>query len=351
MNILIIGGGVAGTTLAHWCTDHGVDYHLFDPGVNYSSAVAGGIINPLVFRRMTLSWRAGELIPYAKAFYRSMETLLDAPFYHDVTIRRFFASEQEAGYWQQKQCLGEYEPFMTVQTEEDRSFPSPHNTFGTGRVKGSAYVDAPEYYAAQLKWLSEQGKLVSSTVDYNSIDPVTGTYAGEAYDFIIFCEGKDGRKNPWFNYLPLQQTKGELLTIHAPTVSQAESLNRKCFMLPVGNGMFKVGSTYAWDTDNVIITEEGKQTILGNLASVTSEPYEVVNQVAGVRPTVTDRRPLLGKHPEFPKLVIANGLGTKGYMIAPLLMKELMEHLTEGATLHPEGDIERFRGKYNADSK
>lgn len=348
MNVLIIGGGVAGTTLAHWCTNHKVDYRLVDPGVNHSSAVAGGIINPLVFRRMTLSWRAGELIPYAKTFYRSMETLLGSLFYHDVTIRRFFASEQEAGYWQQKQHLSEYEPFMTVQEEADRSFASPHNTFGTGRVKGSAYVDAPEYYAAQLKWLNEQGKLSLSSVDYNSIDPVSGTYEGTTYDFIIFCEGKDGRKNPWFNYLPLQQTKGELLTIHAPTVSQAESLNRKCFMLPVGNGLFKVGSTYAWDTDNVIVTEEGKQTILGNLASVTSEPYEVVNQVAGVRPTVTDRRPLLGKHPEFPKLVIANGLGTKGYMIAPLLMKELMEHLTDGTSLHPEGDIERFREKYTS---
>ena len=79
-----------------------------------------------------------------------------------------------------------------------------------------------------------------------------------------------------------------------------------------------------------------------HIGSVTDAPFTIVDQQAGVRPTVTDRRPLLGKHPEFPKLAIANGLGTKGFMIAPLLMRELLEHLTEGKTLHPEADIVRF---------
>jgi glycine/D-amino acid oxidase-like deaminating enzyme len=79
-----------------------------------------------------------------------------------------------------------------------------------------------------------------------------------------------------------------------------------------------------------------------NIASVTSAPYTVVEQIAGVRPTVTDRRPLFGKHPDFPKLVMANGLGTKGYMIAPLMMKELLEHLMSGTEIHPEALISRF---------
>jgi len=343
MKILIIGGGVAGTTLAHLCTEKGIDFRLVDQGVNQSSAVAAGIINPLVFRRMTLSWRADELIPFAVDFYRSAEEKLGCSFLHPVLIRRLFASEQEAGYWTKKQHLPEYAPFMAEQTDDDRNFLSELNTFGTGRVTNAFYVEALPYYNAQLEWLENNGKLIRGKLDYAQIDPESGTYKGEFFDYIVFCQGKDGKANPWFGELPLQQTKGELLTIHAPTLSQAESLNRKCFLLPIGNGQFRVGSTYVWDTDNTIVTEEGRKAIEQNLASVMDEPYEVIGQTAGVRPTVTDRRPLMGRHEEFPKLVIANGLGTKGYMIAPKMMEELLAHLTEGREIHPEADIKRFK--------
>lgn len=342
MKALIIGGGVAGTSLAHHLISEGIETTLVDNGNNQSSRVAGGILNPLVFRRMTLSWRAGELIPYAHDFYAQLERKQGVKFHFPLKIRRLFASEQEAGYWEKKQHLPEYRPFMHPLEPEDREFPSPLNTFGTGRVLNASCVDAATFCDAQLNWLEQQGSLLREAIDYSDINPQNSTWKGVFYDFIIFCQGKDGKHNPWFGYLPLQQTKGELLTVYAPTLSQEESLNRKCFTLPAGEGKFKVGSTYKWDTDNVEITTEARETICEHLASVMQEPYEVIDQVAGVRPTVTDRRPLVGRHPEFPNLVIANGLGTKGYILAPMITKELTEHLLHGKTLHPESDIARF---------
>lgn len=342
MKALIIGGGVAGTSLAHHLKDEGVETTLVDNGNNQSSRVAGGILNPLVFRRMTLSWRAGEFIPYAHDFYAQLERKLGVKFHFPLRIRRLFASEQEAGYWEKKQHLPEYQPFMHPLEQEDKEFPSPLNTHGTGRVLNASYVEAGIFYNAQLNWLEEQGSLLRESVDYSEINPHDSTYKGVFYDFIVFCQGKDGVHNPWFGYLPLQQTKGELLTVHAPTLSQEESLNRKCFTLPSGEGKFKVGSTYQWDTDNVEITPEARATICEHLASVMQEPYEVIDQVAGVRPTVTDRRPLIGRHSQFNNLVIANGLGTKGYILAPMITKELTDHLLRGTALHPESDIARF---------
>lgn len=342
MKALIIGGGVAGTSLAHQLLKEGVTVTLVDNGNNQSSRVAGGILNPLVFRRMTLSWRAEELIPYAHAFYAELEQKQGVKFHFPLLIRRLFASEQEAGYWEKKQHLPEYTSFMFPLEEADRRFPSPLNTFGTGRVRNASYVDAALFWETQLNWFDQKGVLVRELVDYAALDPEKATYKGVTYDYIIFCQGKDGKHNPWFGYLPLQQTKGELLTIHAPTLSQEESLNRKCFTLPAGEGKFKVGSTYQWDTDNVAITTEARETICSNLASILHEPYEVVDQVAGVRPTVTDRRPLIGRHPRFDKLAIANGLGTKGYILAPMITKELSDHLLHGKALHPESDIARF---------
>ena len=342
MKVLIIGSGVAGTCLAHCFLAKGINFKIVDKGVNQSTRVAAGIINPLVFRRMTLSWRAEEFMPAADAFYRKLGKQFNTTFQHPVPIRRLFASEQEAGYWLKKQHLPHFSDFMTTQTEADATFPIPQNTFGTGLVKGASHIDAPAYYQVHRDWFIEQGLLESEELYYSNIDPETATYKGETYDYIVFCEGKDGIANPWFGYLPLQQTKGEILTIHAPTISQEELLNRKCFLLPVGDGNFKAGSNYEWDVDNVIISEEARALIEENITSVTDQPYEVVDHVAGVRPTVPDRRPLFGKHAEFQKLVIANGLGAKGYMMAPLLMQELTDYLLEEKPLHPESDIARF---------
>ena len=342
MKVLIIGSGVAGTCLAHRFLAKGIDFKIVDKGVNQSTKVAGGIINPMVFRRMTLSWRAEEFMPVADAFYQELGKQFNTTFQYPLAIRRLFASEQEAGYWLKKQELPNYRDFMTVQTKADVNFPIPQNTFGTGLVKGASHIDATSYYEKQRNWFIEQGLLESEELDYTTIDPVNATYKGKGYDYIIFCEGKDGKANPWFGHLPLQQTKGEVLTIQAPSISQEESLNRKCFLLPIGNGRFKAGSNYEWDTDNVIPTEAARTLIEENITSVTNQPYEVVDHVAGVRPTVLDRRPLMGKHADFPQLVIANGLGAKGYMMAPLLMQELTDYLAEGKPLHPESDIARF---------
>jgi glycine oxidase len=342
MKVLIIGSGLAGTCLAHCFLAKGIRFKIIDKGVNQSTRVAGGIINPLVFRRMTLSWRADEFMPATDAFYRKLGEQFKRTFQHPIAIRRLFASEQEAGYWLKKQHLPHYSDFMTTQTEADQSFPLPQNTFGTGLVKGASHIDAASYYQVHRDWFSEQGLLETGELDYTDIDPETATYKGERYDYIVFCEGKDGKTNPWFGHLPLQQTKGEILTIHAPAISQNELLNRKCFLLPVGNGNFRAGSNYDWDVNNVIPTEAARALIEENIASVTNESYEVVDHVAGVRPTTPDRRPLFGKHAGFPKLVIANGLGAKGYMLAPLLMQELTDYLLEGKPLHPESDIARF---------
>lgn len=343
MKILVVGCGVAGICLAHELIDAGCEVHLIDKGENVSSVVAAGIINPLVFRRMTLSWRVSELLPYARKAYRKMEELTATSFFHSLVIRRLFASEQELGFWQKKQELPEFSEYMEPLSAEDMNFPAEQNTFGTGRVKQACYIDTDSFVLANRNYFRENELLSEEPFDHAQLDAENGIYKGISYDYIVFAEGKDGKSNPLFSYLPLQQTKGEVLTLQSETMYDQESLNRKCFLLPLGKGRFKVGSTYAWDTDNTIPTEEGKQTIMENLKSVNSEPYTISEHRAGVRPTVPDRRPLMGSHPDFPKMIFANGLGTKGYLIAPLLMNELTDHLLNGTEIHPEASISRFK--------
>ncbi len=91
--------------------------------------------------------------------------------------------------------------------------------------------------------------------------------------------------------------------------------------------MYKVGATFNWTDKTSNPSEEGKQELVEKLKKVINVPYKIVDQTAGIRPTVRDRRPLVGKHPKYQNLAILNGLGTRGVMIAPTVAKQLFNHL------------------------
>ena len=55
--------------------------------------------------------------------------------------------------------------------------------------------------------------------------------------------------------------------------------------------------------------------------------FEVIEHFAGVRPTVNDRKPLLGRHPIYSNLYILNGLGTRGVLLGPSMAKDLFDFI------------------------
>jgi len=74
--------------------------------------------------------------------------------------------------------------------------------------------------------------------------------------------------------------------------------------------------------------------------------YEVVGHEAGVRPTVKDRKPLVGQHPNYKNLFVLNGFGSHGIMIAPWAAAQLFGCIEKGEELLPEVDINRFAKFY-----
>lgn len=339
--VLVVGGGLAGACVGYQLKEIGVHVVLIDSGVNVSSRVAAGMINPLVFRRMTKSWRLDEFLPFALDFYRDLEKKTNVNFLHEITIRRFFSSIQEREFWLDRQENPEFQNYMFPVSSEDETIFPYANEFGSGRVKNSYFLNTNLLIDTLI---AKSGvELIRATFEYDHLDPEKGSYKGESYDRIIFCEGYQSKANPWFHYLPVDSTKGETLTVEATTLFEGESFNRKCFSLPLGNNQFRVGATYVWHTDNTELTTEGRELLLHNLSYLTEEKVKVVDQTAGVRPTTRDRRPFMGNHPEFQKLSVFNGLGAKGFMMAPLLTKELIDFLLFNKPLQKECGIERIK--------
>lgn len=340
---IIVGGGLAGICVAIQLIRNGAKVTLFDKKENYSSIVAAGIINPLVFRRMTKSWRVDEFLPFLKSFYNDLEKETNAKFLHGLPIRRLFSSVQERDFWLEKQENIEFQPYMFPVTTEDMNYAVSLNDFGSGRVNESYSVDVKTFISKGKEWVEEHGEIMNEAFDYSLLK--TSTYKTLQFDDIIFCEGFENKNNPWFGELPLDQTKGQTLTIKSNELPTNVSLNRKCFVMPLENSLFKIGSTYEWHNPTTHVTEEAKIEILNNLTFITNENIEVVSQEAGIRPTTRDRRPLIGTHPEFSNYHIFNGLGAKGYMICPLLSKEFVDYLSNGAELDKEVNVKRYYNK------
>ena len=91
VDFLVIGQGLAGTTFAHAVEKAGKSLLIVDKCSEKSSSfAAAGIINPISFKRLILSWRAELLVPFAKEFYKKIESKLAANFFLNMLYIEFF---------------------------------------------------------------------------------------------------------------------------------------------------------------------------------------------------------------------------------------------------------------------
>ena len=166
-------------------------------------------------------------------------------------------------------------------------------------------------------------------------------YKGISAKRIVFCEGYGMVHNPFFNYLPMVGSKGELLSFEADNLQLDGVLKSDGFIAPMGGNAFKIGTTYDNDDKDPSPTSHGRQALIEKLKRLISCPYRITGQMAGIRPTVKDRRPLVGAHPKYNNLFILNGLGTHGALLAPYTATALYDFIENGKTIDKEMNISR----------
>lgn len=346
MKVIIVGGGLSGICLAHQLEQNNISFRIIDEGVNHSSKVAAGMINPMTFRRMIKTWKGDDLIPTLLEFYPAIEKKIQNRFFFKRKLRRAFNSQHERDLWMERLEDEEYNAYINP-PENKESTPTHLNApFGNGYIETPGYIDAKRFMEHNHAYFLEKKFLEYGKFDFEALDHEAKTYKNEEYTHLIFCEGYRGEDNPFFGYLPFKNAKGEVLIIHSDIFRKDEILNKKCFVLPTEDGVFKLGATYAWNTKDPSPTLEGKQELLENYKMLSSAPFEIVEHEAGIRPAVADRRPLIGEHPTHKGLFIFNGLGAKGYMIAPYFAIEFVDYLNGKATIDKEADIQRFYRKH-----
>ena len=343
--ILIVGQGLAGTWLSFFLRKEGLDFRVIDHNhYRSSSAIAAGLINPIVPKRLTRTWMFEELFPeFISSTYRAMETLLGKNyFYPEKKIHKLFFHADDISAWEKARNSELATVLGEVYKEPLNAGLQPH--LGYAAINYSAWVDIPlliKDYGQQLK---DEGLLLHEKLDYVDIEILTEgiSHKGTVYSQIIFCEGFQNHQNPWFKHLPMYPTKGEELTIEAKGLNLSQTITSGLHIIPLGNDTYSVGSTFRWDDVGFSPTTSAKEDILNKLAKIYSGSFQIINHVAGIRPATKDRRPFVGFHPQYKQFGILNGLGTKGLILAPLMSKYLTENLVKGTEIPKECNINRF---------
>ncbi len=314
------------------------------PELSLCSKVGGGGINPVVFKRLTKSWMADEILPVMHEFYGNCEKKFGCKLVIARHLVKLFSEQQEADLWLKK-AEAELKNYLEPKIYTESEFQGVNiGAAGYSKVKNAAGFVMPDFLEGAKKQIEEHGYLLNENFDFGELKlDEKVRYKNLEAEKIIFAEGYLQKNNPLFNYIPLKPVKGEILTIASDEINLGENIIKKnAFLVNLYGNVFKTGATYNWESINDEPTAEGKKEIEEKFSKISKANFTVINHEAGVRPSGIDRRPILGTHPKYSNAVIFNGLGAKGVMLAPYFAQQLISHLTAGDELNHEVNVARF---------
>ncbi|MGQ7870989.1 NAD(P)/FAD-dependent oxidoreductase [Sunxiuqinia sp. sy24] len=349
VNYLIVGQGLAGSLLVHELEKAGkLCLVVDDPLQAKASDVAAGVINPVVFRRLTKSWLIDDLFFRLLKTYAELEELFGIQFYYPLQIKKVLG-EDETDFWQKKGLKNELQNYISFKPDEQ-----PHefiqSDFGMGTVTQSGRVDLKLLIESMQAHLIQKQMIRFEKFDFNALTLTDQqvNYKDIRADKIIFCEGHAASANPFFTQIHFRHTKGEVLRIKPEKYNADFILNKAIFLMPEGQQYYRLGATYSWDDLSLSSTAKAREELQDKLAKIFTDTYQLIDQQTGIRPTTHDRRPVMGLHPEYPAIGILNGLGSKGAMLGPYFARQLSDFLCgKLGQIHPEVSISRYFPKRN----
>ncbi|MCF0054703.1 FAD-binding oxidoreductase [Dyadobacter sp. CY356] len=345
---LIVGQGIAGTSLAWHLHNAGKKVLLVnDSSLPSSSKVAAGIFNPLTGKKLVKTWLADDIFPYAQKFYSGLQEKLGAKILHQASIFRPFRSIEEQNSYLSRTS----DPGIASYIKDTKHEIIPehvHTPYGGMEVIQSGWIDLPVLLEGSKVYFLNNNQYLESAFSANDLifTEEHVIWKNITFDKVILCQGYFAKDNTNFSWLPFTPVKGQILEVEMEKLSVDQIVNQGIFILPVSGTTCRVGATYSWENLNWEVTENARIELEEKLQPLLKVPYEITGQLAGIRPSSHDRRPMLGIHPDQPRLGIFNGLGTKGVTLAPFFAKEFTEYLVHDKELSEAVNIKRYFSLY-----
>ncbi|MFP4845355.1 NAD(P)/FAD-dependent oxidoreductase [Winogradskyella sp. PE311] len=343
IDYIIVGCGLASISFCELLRANHKSFIVFDDKSQKSSLVAAGLYNPVILKRFSEVWKAKEQLKLALPVYNKIEVDLNIKIDYKLRILRRFTSIEEENKWFSASDKPSLDPFLSTKLIKNTN-KAIDAEYGFGEVLHAGRVDTEKLIVEYKKFLKQEGYLHELRFNYEEVQILDNSYLYKTYivSNIIFAEGFGVKQNPYFKDIPLTGSKGEILTIKAPNLKIDYAIKSSVFVIPLGDDLYNIGSTYDNADKSNVPTKEAKEKLIDKVKTFIKCDFEIVDQRAGVRPTVKDRRPLVGAHDKYKNLYVLNGLGTRGVMIAPYVANQLFQHIENQTELDKEIDINRF---------
>ncbi len=323
-NYIVVGQGLAGTLLTHELIDHGKKVLVIDTKLKASaSRVAAGLINPVSMKRCIPAF-PDYYLKEALNRYIELGKKLNFNFLNLKSLLRLFDSDETKALWEEKVS----DKGMDIYIKEfinKNNFTFLNDYFSSAIIEPAGFLDVISFLDYSRIYFAKKGEFLDEKFDFSLFNDSEISYKDFKADKIIFCEGFRLTENPFFNYLPLAPTKGEVMTIKIPSKKYFDKIiSKDVYILPLGNYLYTVGATYNREDISDSLTDEGQSFLKERIDDILNLEYEIINSVAGVRPTVRDRKPLIGYHPENNRIGVFNGLGARGVLVGPYLSNQFV---------------------------
>lgn len=338
VDYIIVGDGYAALFFAHQLIKNKKSFYLFSEGKRSASFVSAGIINPAVLKRFTTFWLAQEQINALKITLSEIEVYTHKNYLIEKPILRVFHDEKEKELWLKKSNE------ISFLSKDFLRINSVKNPFECGLVNQSARLNVRDFFTDLINYLEQNDHLIKEKFNYNMINTEKSIYKDIQFKSIIFAEGMGVKDNPFFSDIPVNPNKGHHLEVRlSEKIEEDFTIKKKHFIFPLIDNTYYYGGTYDRDQIHHKIDDSAVEKLTNALSEFYPNDFDVINVKFGFRPTVKDRRPIIGNHSRYKNFYVFNGLGARGILNGNYFAINLYQHLETGEEIHPEVNLKRFQ--------
>lgn len=345
--VLIIGGGIAGTCLARSLVDQGLEpgrLRILDAeSPRRGSSAPATMLHAFPGRSMAV--RGAQQAAFVESFQllRRWQERFGGSWWQEGSMVRPFTvdahGERLRTTWEQSH--GEYPAPLTSEVLTASSamerFPGLQTEADVVLYGPVAGVLLPEFLDAMKRGLRDEGV---------SLEP--GQWRPwEVPDGTTLVLAMGAGLIPLFPGLDLRRKAGEVLVLDPKGQTLPVFVNGVGHLLQRPDGLWGLGSTYFPEAE---WEERADEDVVEQLFSGIEGLFPSVREAAVVKVWRgercifgSDHRPLVGPVPGRPGVSVFGGLGSKGLLWGPSLSRALAEHILSDTPLPGGADARRVR--------
>ena len=326
INSLIIGQGIAGTMVAYMFQQKDISFMVLDSGkINSASRVAAGMFSAISGRRKTFDEEMFRKQKFAIETFKQLEKLLCVNILYEENIYNIIHTEKEKT--------------ETLDRTKDEKFnlqielnPLPIENikaaFGAIAIKNSGWVNCELMLDTYRSYLATNNSFSIVDFKYDELEIRNGLFYYKDFEAmnIIFCEGYQPNKNPFFENENIIPCKGDIIELEHLNHGNKKILKRNgCFVIPTNDKTVKTGSTYLWNNSDEQPNSSDAEELKNKVNDILSNDFKIIAHKSAIRPTTKTREVIAKQHSVFKNMFMLNGLGTKGIIQAPYYANYISE--------------------------